>query len=254
MSFKHLLVSLIILIAYSCKQNKEVYLNKIEGKRISIDETIENDNSIEEFIAPFREHINKDLDSVIAYSVDDYSPKDGDLETAIGNFLADITLEQANPIYKKRTGKDIDMVLLNNGGIRSGISKGNLTSRTGYEIMPFENSVIVAELKGEQIKELIHYLSSAKRAHPISRLSIKLDKDNEVIEAMLNGKPIDYSKTYSVASIDYLYNGGDGMSFLAKNDGFHALDYKLRNVIIDYLKKVDTINLKTDNRFIKIQN
>ena len=255
MRFKYLLISFVFLIVFNCKQNKDTFLHKIEGKRISINDSLEGDKNIEAFIKPFREHINNDLDSVIAYSVGNYSPKDGDLENAIGNFLADITYEQANPIYKKRTGKDIDLVLLNNGGIRSGISKGNLTSRIAYKIMPFENSVVVTELKGKQIKELINYLAKAKRANPIAKLSLKLDADDEVIEALLNGKPIDYTKTYNVGTIDYLYNGGSGMHFLKKNNvGFHPLDYKLRNVIIDYLKKTDTINLTTDGRFIKIPN
>jgi 2',3'-cyclic-nucleotide 2'-phosphodiesterase (5'-nucleotidase family) len=254
MSFKHLFIFFIFLIAFNCKQNKDVFLHKIEGKRITISDSLEGDQNIEAFIKPYREHINNDLDSVIAYSVGNYSPKDGVLENAIGNFMADITYQQANPIYKKRTGKDIDLVVLNNGGIRSGISKGNLTSRIAYKIMPFENSVVVTELKGEQIKELIDYLSKAKRANPIAKLSLKLNNEDEAIEALLNGKPIDYDKTYSVGTIDYLYNGGSGMHFLKNNVGFHPLDYKLRNVIIDYLKKTDTINLTTDGRFIKIHN
>ncbi len=254
MSFKHLFIPLVFLVLFSCKHEKEVFLHKIEGQRIVIDHSLTEDPNIEGFIKPFRDHINNDLDSVIAYSVGDYSPKTLEYETAIGNFLADITHELSNPIYKQRTGKDIDLVILNHGGIRAGIPKGNITARTAYQIMPFENSVVIVDLKGEQIKELIQYLSKAKRANPFSRLGLKLDKDNNVIEALLNGKPIDYNKTYSVASIDYLYNGGSGMVFLKKGDNFHALDYKLRNVIIDYFKKTDTINLSTDNRFIKMQN
>ncbi len=254
MSFKHLFFVFVFLLTFNCKQNKEVHLNKIEGKRISIDETLEGDKAIEEFITPFRDHINKDLDSVIAYSVGDYSPRTDKLETAIGNFLADIAHEQSNPVYKQRTGNDIDIAILNHGGIRAGISKGALTARSAYQIMPFENSMIVVKLKGEQIKEMIDYLSKAKRANPFSRLSLKLNSDNTVKEALLNGKPIDYNKTYNVASIDYLYNGGSGMHFLKKGDDYIALDYKLRNVIIDYFKKVDTIRLKTDNRFIKLED
>lgn len=254
MSLRNLYFVLVIIVATGCKQTTEVHVNKIEGKRIAIDETLEGDKAIEDFVAPFREHINKDLDSVLAYAVGDYSPKTDSLETAIGNFLADIAHEMSNPIYNKRTGKAIDFAILNHGGIRSGISKGPLTARTAYQIMPFENSMVVVELKGEQIKEMLEYLSKSKRANPFSRLSITLDTDNKVSKALLNGKPIDYTKTYSVASIDYLYNGGSGMHFLKKNVGYYPLDYKLRNVIIDYLKKVDTLRLKKDNRFIKIEN
>src|SRR5690606_31423822 len=113
------------------------------------------------FIKPYREHVNKSLDNVLSYAMDTYSKSDGYLNTAIGNFMADVMYEQSNPIFKKRSGETIDFVLLNHGGIRSIISKGNITTRTAFEIMPFENSIVVAKLKGEQVKELLDYVVAA---------------------------------------------------------------------------------------------
>ncbi|MBN4085554.1 5'-nucleotidase C-terminal domain-containing protein [Flavobacteriaceae bacterium AH-315-B10] len=235
----------------SCKQ--ETYLSKIEGKRIEINDTLPSNQAIEDYIKPYKEHVEKDLDSVLAYAVDTYSKNDGELNTAIGNFMADAVFELSNPIFKSRTGKDIDMVLLNHGGIRSIISKGNITSGTAYKIMPFDNIVVVAELKGTYVLELVKYLQNAKRAHPISKLNIKLDSNFELIEATINNKPIDANKTYYVATNDYLMNGGDRMTFLRKRDSLYVLDYKIRNLLIDYFKKVDTINPVIDDRFIQIK-
>ena len=84
--------------------------------------------------------------------------KNGVLNTAIGNMMADVTLKLSNPIYNTRTGNNIDFVLLNHGGIRSIISKGDITLRSAYNIMPFENSIVVCQLKGSDLKELIDYL------------------------------------------------------------------------------------------------
>lgn len=228
-----------------------MHLERIEGKRIEINDSIKGISKIEDFIKPFRDHVNKNLDSVISYSVDTYSKTDGDLNTAIGNLMADAIIEQSNPIFKSRTGHNIDIVLINHGGIRAILSKGNITTRTAYEIMPFENSVVVTELKGLQVKELISYLQKAKRAHPISGLTIKLDKNYDLIEAKVNGELIDDNKIYYVATNDYLYGGGDRMDFFQKSDTLHVLDYKIRNVLIDYFTKKDTINPIIDNRFIK---
>jgi 2',3'-cyclic-nucleotide 2'-phosphodiesterase (5'-nucleotidase family) len=228
-----------------------MYLERIEGKRIEINDSIQGVSKIEAFIEPYREHVNKNLDSVLAYSVDTYSKSDGDLNTAIGNLMADAIIEQSNPIFKSRTGHNIDIVLVNHGGIRAILSKGNTTTRTAYEIMPFENSVVVTELKGLQVKELISYLQKAKRAHPISGLTIELDKNYDLIEAKVNGELIDDHKIYYVATNDYLYGGGDRMDFFRKSDTLHVLDYKIRNVLIDYFTKKDTINPVIDNRFIK---
>lgn len=233
----------------SCKQDYN--LTRIEGKRIEINNSVSGNQDIEAFIKPFREHVNNDLDSVLAYSVDTYTKNDGELNTAIGNFMADAVKEMASPVFKTRTGNAIDIVMLNHGGIRSILSKGDVTTRTAYQIMPFENSVVVTGLKGTSVKEMINYLQKAKRAHPISGIKIKLNNDFELLEAKVQDKPIDDNKTYYVATNDYLYNGGDNMSFFRQGDSLHILDYKIRNVLIDYFKKVDTLDLHADDRFIK---
>lgn len=249
MNYKYFILCLCLLCFFSCKE--EMHLERIEGKRIEINDSISGATKIEDFIKPYREHVNKNLDSVLAYSVDTYSKTDGELNTAIGNMMADAVLEQSNSVFKSRTGNNIDFVLLNHGGIRSILSKGSVTPRNAYEIMPFENSVVVTELKGEHVNKLIAYLQRAKRAHPISGLKIKLDDDYEVIESTINGQPINENKTYYVATNDYLYSGGDRMDFFQKSDSLYVLDYKIRNVLIDYFKKLDTINPVIDDRFIK---
>lgn len=250
MNRKIVLILAIALVLQSCKKESS-YLTKIKGENISITDSLASVSSIDEFIKPYREYVNKNLDSVLAYSVDTYAKNDGELNTAIGNFMADMVYKQANPVFNKKTGKNIDFVLLNHGGIRSIISKGDITTRTAYQVMPFENTIVVADLKGAQVKELIDYLARNKRAHPIAKLNIELDKDYNISKTTLNGKPLDFNKNYFVCTNDYLANGGDRMNFFKTNDSLYVLDYKIRNALIDYLKKVDTIKPVIDNRFIK---
>ena len=250
MKFKYFAILLIALSLYSCK--KETFtLNKIEGKQINISDTLAVNQDIEGFIKPFRERINKDMDSVISYAPETYIKNDGEYNTAIGNLMADLVFEQGNLVFNKRTGKNIDAVLLNYGGIRSIISKGNITTRTAFEVMPFENSIVVVALKGNQIDSMTQYLSRAKKAHPISGLKLRLDKNLAITEALINKEPIEANKTYYVATNDYLYNGGDGMLFFKTNDTVYDLNYKIRNAMIDYFKKVDTIKPVIDDRFIQ---
>ncbi len=246
---KSLLIILFLSLAYSCKEIP----NRIEGKRIEINDSILANKEIEDFISPYRDNVNKNLDSVISYAPETYSKTDGEFNTAIGNLMADAVFSESNPIFNKRTGKNIDFVLLNHGGIRAIISQGNITSRTAYEVMPFDNSVVVVALKGKQINELFNYLSKAKRAHPVSKqVELLLDEEFNIKKALVNGKPIVENETYYIATNDYLYNGGDRMTFFHPNDSLYSIDYKIRNVLIDYFKKVDTINPKIDNRFTKL--
>lgn len=251
MRFTYLFILLYIFVFSGCKKQK-LHLQKIEGKQIEITDTLALNSEIEAFVKPYRDHIKKDLDSVLAYSANTYSKSDGDFNTAIGNFMADVVFTEANPIFNKRTGKNIDMVLLNHGGIRSILSKGNITKKTAFELMPFENSIVVVALKENQINNMLLYLSKAKKAHPISKLKLSIDKDFNVFDATINGKKIEANKTYYVATNDFLYNGGDNMTFFKPNDSLYVLDYKIRNALIDNFIKADTINPVIDDRFIQI--
>jgi 2',3'-cyclic-nucleotide 2'-phosphodiesterase (5'-nucleotidase family) len=249
MNFKYLFFCFAFISLSACK--RETHLYKIEGKQIPITDSLKPNEEIEAFIKPYRDHVSKDLDSVLCYAVDTYSKTDGELNTAIGNLMADAVYEESNPIFKGRTGHDIDMVLLNHGGIRSIISKGNVTAKTAYEVMPFENSVVVVELKGRQVQELINYLTKSKMAHPFSGLKLVLDKDYNVKFATIKGQPFDINKSYYVATHDYLY---ENMNFFKTNDAVYDLNYKIRNILIDYFTKKDTLNPVIDDRFIQLKN
>ena len=252
MRITYLFILLNIFVFSGCKDQK-LHLTKIEGKQIAITDSLGGNSEIEAYIKPFKDRIEKDLDSVLAYSADTYTKKDGEYNTAIGNFMADAVYSESNPIFKSRTGKDIDMVLLNHGGIRSILSKGNVSKRTAFGLMPFENSIVVVALKGEQVDSIMQYLSRGKRAHPVSGIKLILDKNDNILEAKVNGKTIEKDKTYYVATNDYLYSGGDNMTFFKTNDSLYVLDYKIRNALIDKFMKLDTINPVIDNRFTQIK-
>ena len=238
MNYKHILLLLSLLVLNACKK-QALYLQKIEGKQINISDSLERNLNIDNFIKPYREHVNANLDSTLAYAVDTYSKNDGEYNTAIGNMMADAVYEESNALFKSRTGENIDFVLLNHGGIRAIISKGNVSKRTAYQVMPFDNSVVVVKLKGSEVRKLIDYLAKAKRAHPISQLQLVLNSDSTINSVSLNEKALDFNKTYNVATNDYLYNGGDRMDFFKTNDSLYVLDYKIRNVLIDYFTKIE---------------
>ncbi len=252
MRFTNFFFLLYFFVFTNCKQQK-LHISKVENTVLKVSDTLSVNAEIEAYIKPFRLHIKKDLDSVLAYTPNTYSKKVDNFNSAIGNFIADAVYSESNPVFKRITGKNIDMVLLNHGGIRAGINKGNISKQTAFELMPFENSVVVVALKGKQINNLIKYLSISKKAHPVSKLQLILDKDFNVSKAAIQGKVIKPNQTYYVATSDYLYNGGDNMTFFKPNAGFNYLNYKIRNVLIDKFNKIDTLKAVIDNRFIQIK-
>ena len=246
---KHFVLLLTFIAFISCAEKKYA-VTKIEGKEIGITDKNSEVASIENFIKPYRDRIDTDLNKVLANAPETLD-KSGEWQTLMGNFLADITFEKSNKVFQMREKKSIDICLLNHGGIRSIIPKGNITARTAYEVMPFENSAVVIGLKGEQILEIVSYIISEKKPHPLKGLTFSIDKNNQPKNILVNGNPLENDKVYYVVTSDYLSNGGDNMLFFKKGIEQYNLDYKLRNIIIDYFKENKVITANKDIRITK---
>lgn len=238
-----------VIVACETESNQQKY-----GFNIEINQQVLSDSSVVKYYQPFKKNLEESLmNTPISYSPETYKKNDGELNSTLSNMFADATYEMSNPVFNKMSGKNIDIVLLNNGGIRSIISKGNISEKTAFELMPFENSIVVLELNGLSIIKMIDYLRKVKLQHPISGLQITLNNDYSVNEVKINGVSIENEKKYYVATTDYLLEGGDKMYFLAETTKTTDINYKMRDILIDYFKKYDTLKLKSDNRFIRIK-
>jgi 2',3'-cyclic-nucleotide 2'-phosphodiesterase (5'-nucleotidase family) len=246
---KHFVLFLTFIFAISCGR-QHYRVTKITGKEISITNENSENTEIENFIKPYRVSIDKDLGAILAIAPQTID-KTGEWQSPMGVFLSDITIEKSNKIFQSREKKSIDICLLNHGGIRSTITKGDVTARTAYEVMPFENRAIVIALKGEQIEEMANYIIKEKKPHPLSGMSFLIDTNNVAKNILVQGKILEKEKIYYVVTSDYLSNGGDNMVFFKKGLEKFDLDYKLRNIIIDYFKDVDIIDVKMDVRISK---
>mgnify|MGYP000035306774 CR=1 FL=1 len=244
----YLLLSFCILILSACKKEVPSQLYQVKAQQLITDSTTVDKTAITEFITPFKTHLNEQLDAVLCTTPIDLVRTDGDLESSLGNLMADICFEQGAPVYEKQTDGVIDFVLFNYGGIRAPIAKGKITARSAFEVMPFENELVIAELSGDKVKELLQYLVVNKKAHPISKLQLKLDNDTYK-DVSINGKTFDATKNYFVLTSDYLQEGGDKMNFFKNPVSLHKTGYKIRTALIDYFKKTDSIIPNLDNRF-----
>jgi 2',3'-cyclic-nucleotide 2'-phosphodiesterase (5'-nucleotidase family) len=243
---KYFVLILTFIFFISCHQQK-IYLTKIEGKEIGITSDLKDVPVIEEFIKPYRDKIDADLNIILAFAPETLD-KTGQWQTPIGNFFADVMVQKGNKIFDLREKKTIDIGLFNSGGIRTIIPKGPITIRTAYEIMPFENNLVVIALQGNQVLEMIQYIITEKKPHPLNGVTFTISKNNEATSILIQGKPLEKDKIYYVATNDYLANGGDNMIFFKKGSQKFDLDYKLRNVLIDYFKEVDTVLAPTNKR------
>lgn len=243
---KYFVLFLTFAAAVSCGSPQPM-VTRVEGKQIGITDKAGSDAQIENFIKPFRDKVDQDMGVVLAYAPETLD-KSGQWQTTMGNMFSDVAMQYGNKVFEKREGKKIDVVLLNHGGIRTIIPKGDVTTRTAFEIMPFENSMVVCAMTGANIMEMINYIIAEKKPHPLSGMTFTIDKNGFAKNILIQGKPIEDGKIYYVGTNDYLFNGGDNMLFFKKASAKYDLDYKLRNILIDYFKDVDTIPLTTDVR------
>jgi 2',3'-cyclic-nucleotide 2'-phosphodiesterase (5'-nucleotidase family) len=246
---RYFVLFLTFILSVSCAEQK-YYVTKIEGKEIAVTNINKEIPEIEAYIKPYRKHIDQELNTQISYAPETLD-KSGKWQTTIGNLLADITLQKGNTIFYTRENKKIDLCILNNGGIRSIIPKGRITLKTAFEVMPFENTSIVVALKGEQILEMVNYFISEKKPHPISGIQFTIDKNKQPKNILIQGKLLENDTIYHVITSDYLSNGGDKMDFFKKGIANYDLNYKLRNILIDYFKETDTIPILKDQRIIE---
>ncbi len=93
-----------------------------------------------------------------------------------------------------------DFALLNRKGVRQGLPPGAITSATIWDLVPFENEIVTLELTGEQLL--------AAAANTEARFAGLHPKGEGFTDA--RGADLDPKKTYTLATTDYLYLGGDG--------------------------------------------
>ena len=199
----------------------------------------EIDSTIINIITPYQDAIEDQMNEVLTYTKNNLHK--GKPESTIGNFVTDLCLNYT----------EAHMCVMNNGGLRTNISKGEITRGKLYELMPFENELVVLELNKNDFIGLLKYIAS-RGGEPFSGITITIDKDGNIIK---NSWPVNFEKgeLVRVLTSDYLANGGDKMWFF-KGKEQHKVGFKLRDVIIDYCTKKDTIDVKLDNRIKIIKN
>jgi len=134
-------------------------------------------------------------------------------ETNLGNFVADA--------FRKSTASDV--AIMNGGSIRADdvIKPGDLTRRNVLSLLPFKNRVVKIEISGATLRAALEHgvARSAEDAEPgrfpqVSGMRYVFDASRKpgsrIISVTVNGKPLDDRKTYTLATTDYVVEGGDG--------------------------------------------
>ncbi|MFM2206070.1 MAG: hypothetical protein RL213_45 [Bacteroidota bacterium] len=173
-------------------------------------------------------------------------------EGALGNFVADVCLQEGNTRLLEMKEAPADFIILNNGGLRKPLPKGNITLGHIYEVMPFENRLEVLTCDGKLTAQLCEFIS-AMGGTPVSGISFIIDKSSgKPQDITVGGMPLDTLKNYRVFTADYLANGGDHFELFKRSAARLNTELLIRDALIDYARdkgnKGETINARTDGR------
>ncbi len=211
-------------------------------------DAIAPDSAIVKYIDKYRVEIQKEMNVTLAVServIEADKP-----EGTLNDLVADAVFQMGTLRYKPADGKNIDFCLLNYGGLRKSLPKGNIMIGNVFELMPFDNKLNVITLKGVQVVQLFDFLAKKIEGHPIANCRLVVNR-NQATQVTIGGVPLDTSKTYKVVTNDYLSGGNDGMYFFKQALAIEPVDYLIRDAIIDYLRKMGEkpITIEKDGRY-----
>ena len=227
----------IFIIACSPSYNLQSYNDEVIEVQSPVDSTVLA------IITPYQNGIESQMNEVLCVS--EMEMNKGKPESLLGNFVTDLCLNYA----------DAHVCVMNSGGLRSSLPKGNITRGDIYTLMPFENELVVLELDIESFKGLVDYITK-RGGEPFSGMTLKASSKGYDIEEVSRMEDyLDFNKgnKIRVLTSDYLANGGDKMWFFKDKEQI-KVGIKLRDAIIDHCSKSDTISSKLDNRLIFTEN
>ncbi len=177
-------------------------------------------------------------------------------ECAMGNLVADALLART-------ADQGVTIAIQNGGGLRSSIGAGTITMGDVLSVLPFQNTLATFQITGTDIVSALENGVSkieegAGRFPQVAGMRYVFDKTQpagsrivsvEVASADGGFAPIDPDALYTVATNNYMRNGGDGYDIFETN-GRNAYDFGpgLEDVVAAYLRENQPYQPYTDGR------
>lgn len=241
-------------------------LKSIKYKLLPVDSSVAMDEAYESRILAMNKDLEEKANAVIGettHSLDGLKSHVRTGETTLGDLFVDAIAAKF---------PEADVVLLNSGSIRGDeiFPAGKITMADVWEWHPFENKVILVDLTGQQIKQLLergaaHLPISKGNFLQVSGISFTIDMTEEAQELTDNkdaikfqgnrikniyiaGKPLEFNKYYRVAVNDFIYAAGDGFVTLNQAANVTKTNESLSDVVAEYVKNNSPLKMTTSDR------
>ena len=237
-----LFTTAVALLCSSCRTHYQV--STIQRTVIVVDERYDQRPSAQaaEYLKPFRHVVDSIMGPVVGHSAKYMTARRP--EGTLSNLLSDIMVWAA-----KDYGETVDLGIYNMGGVRADLPKGPVTYGDVLDIAPFENKIAFATLRGDHLLELFRQMASVGGEGVSSSVRLVIDAQFRLVRASVGGKPVDPSRNYRVATIDYLLGGTDKMEAFKKSANVNAprdTENNTRFIIMNYFREQERLGHEVD--------
>ena len=220
----------IFLLVFQVSCNSAYHSQKVEYKDYRIQSSNKSDSALLTLMKPYADSVNKSMSEVVGIADKNLDKKQP--ESTLGNFMADAMIIMSREKY----GINVDASFINFGGVRlTQIPPGPVSRGKIFELMPFDNLLVLQKLNGEVLQQLLDHIAE-RGGWPIAGITMAI-KDKKAVNVLVGGKPINNSSVYTIANSDFVANGGDNADMLRPIPQ-QSNGYLMRDAIFDYIKKL----------------
>lgn len=219
---------LLFITGISCHTAYQGQSLQYKGYRIS--KTMPADSVLIGFLQPYSDSVNNSMNAILGVSP--VSLEKTQPEGTLGNFMADAFLTMAREKYSTQ----VDLAFVNFGGIRlTQLPAGNITRGKVFELMPFDNLLILQKVKGSVLQQVLD-LMAARGGWPVSGVKMQIS-NGKAVNVRIGDQPLELEKMYTIANSDFIANGGDNADMLRQIPQI-TNGYLMRDAIIDYISRL----------------
>lgn len=199
------------------------------------------DSEIAAILDAYRPGVEKVMGKPIAVVKD--TLRFGQPEGALGNMAADALRNRAALELRKF----VHLGIIGESSFKTFFIPGTLTLGDIYEFMPYENHLVILELKGDIVIELIDQVAAVGGA-PVSGARFRIDDDNRARGLLVNAEVVDPNKRYLVATSSWVANGGDQFPALWNPESRIDLDLSVKDLYVDFFQGRSELYNERDGR------
>lgn len=241
---RNYLLPLLLLSMTMVACHKPGRVSSAQTESISINESLDaiQDSAYLQEIARYNTMLDAELDVVLGHAPEALTVHQP--ECLMLNWASDALFQKAVQYFPGQ----VDGAVVNIGGMRCEWPAGDITRRNVFELMPFDNQLVVLTLTGEDLLELFQ-IFVVDGGQGIANMRV-VGEDRQLADATIGGKQIVPEQLYHIATSDYLAGGTDHMTPLT-----HAVErwdsgLTIRDLYMDYVAEQKDVVAKIDGRMM----